>query len=131
MLPFGSGMRSSPLRYMRLVMLGALLLLGGVFHHSGSTYSVIRGIYLVLLLGGLIFYASRRSAGRPGRFSRGMPTGGMPFEAPSPTSGTSRAIAPGWYRDATDATLEHYWDGRAWTGGRRWDGNAWIDQAGG
>jgi hypothetical protein len=42
---------------------------------------------------------------------------------------TDDMIKSGWYPDARDAAVSHYWSGTAWTARRVWTGSEWIDPA--
>jgi hypothetical protein len=65
----GSGGGRSNLRMIRLGALVAILIIGFAFHDHGSTYSVLHGIYLVVIVGVLLFAVvnGRRSGGFRGR----------------------------------------------------------------
>jgi hypothetical protein len=61
----GMGRGNSSLRAIRLGLLVMVILAGVVFHHSGGVYDTIHVIYIVLIVGFLVFaLATRRRGGR-------------------------------------------------------------------
>ncbi len=88
------GGRSS-LRYVRLLALVAILVAGATLHDRGSTYTVLRILYFVVIFGalGLMLLSRRRGGSRvPGRGPGGgwgPPPGGGPENTDPESEGES------------------------------------------
>jgi hypothetical protein len=139
----GMGSRNPQMRYLRLGLLAAVLLAGWAFHDSGPTYTAIRIVYFVVVIGFIAFAFYRRSAAR--HHDSWTPPTTPPGPGPSPTvpgrpgppsspvahpvtaAEPGAALAPGWYPDQQDMKVQRYWDGSAWVGTRHWEENGWID----
>jgi hypothetical protein len=120
---FGLGSRNPQMRSMRIVLLVVLLVAGAAFHDRGTTYTIIRVAYYVLILGGLGFVLSRRQGAR-------QPAADGAVGGPEPAPAVSPAMAgraPGWFPDQQDMEVQRYWDGTAWTRTRRWRNDQWVD----
>jgi hypothetical protein len=95
---FGGGMRGGGgnLRVIRLGALAAILLLGATLHYRGTAYITIRIIYIVLVVGVILFAVVRRrggpGGGLPGRYGARRRTFGrppdLPPDSPDPDAGT-------------------------------------------
>ena len=74
MFGFGFGSRNPRLRVFRLGALAVLLLAGLAFHHRGSSYELVRGLYYAGIVG-LLGYSlyRRRQAGPPAAGGGGWP----------------------------------------------------------
>jgi hypothetical protein len=127
----GMGSRNPQMRFLRFGLLAAVLLAGYAFHDSGPTYTTIRIIYFVVLIGFIGFAFYRRSATR--HHDTSTTPSAPPGPAPSatvpgqPWSPTSPLLNPGWYPDEHDMKVQRYWDGSAWVGRRHWEENRWVD----
>jgi hypothetical protein len=137
----------TPIQKRRAVRYGALavvIVAGLAFHGSGSSYTAIRGLYFLVIIG-LLVSRSRSGAGRGGMYrgSGGMYGGwggnrgmgpmngsqGAPGTGPVGVPPMNQVGAPGWVADGTDPTVQRYWDGIAWTKQRRWNGQNWDEHA--
>jgi hypothetical protein len=136
------------MRSIRIVLLVIVLGAGFVFHDSGPTYTAIRIVYFVIVLGFIGFAFYRRSVARhhdptipggppapgpsptiPGQ--PGSPPSSLPPSSVPPSSSvpplSGAGLNPGWYPDQQDMKVQRYWDGSAWTGTRHWDENRWFE----
>ena len=107
----------------RIGLLLAVVFAGVIFKHSGSAYTSIHVVYIVVIVGALIYSSMARSGriGR-GRSTPGGPIGPIDVRARPAADVTPQLGAPGWFPDPIDHDIERYWDGSAWEGTRHRDG---------